>query len=518
LELSTNVAFGQARGTESTMFASGVRVLGVSVLEGGLLVVGACLTAALVLVSDKPLLYSGAAIGAALLLAYALSAVSSGNSQGLVLIWVLLYPLGYYYLSFPQEHSIFTLDRAFVAILAAVLIAHPVQRSQPLPTRILYAGLCWTGFIGAALLSLRDVRGWSLLYSLRVLIDAFVMPGVLALYVLRRFNVRRHLPALSIVVCVMSIYLAGIGMAEAVLHQDLLPLSPENTFLLGNDEIFRANGPFGSGSTYGLLGVINFLLIRFFQRTTGSGLPSWQRFLQWIGMLAAFLVSMIPMHRGIVVTWVVIGLIEAWQNRRNSVWWRGTAWKRAALLVGFSLALIAIKTTFPYIYEDRVEDASNVNARLAQHQQSLAVLLDHPWLGAGFGQFTQVVSNESKYRFFYNGVPSIDYPHNTLLNVAAETGLLGVFFFTLSQFFLLRAFRGFPLKGLTGLLAWWSFVSIFVAYWVFGMDVSSGYFEELNIWYMFALAICIRYACTEPYASPLDPVGVKAFGDRVIHT
>jgi len=476
------------------MFASGVRVLGVSVPEAGLLVVGACLTATLVLVSDNPLLYSSVAIGSALLLGYALSAVASGNSQGLVLIWVLLYPLGYYFLSFPQEHSVFTLDRAFVAILAAILIGHVLQRSQPLPTRIFYAGLCWTGFIAAALLSLRDVRGWSLLYSLRVLMDTFVMPGVLALYVLRSFNVRRHLAALSLVVCVMSIYLAAIGMAEAVLHQDLLPLSPENTFLLGNDMIFRANGPFGSGSTYGLVGVINFLLIRFFQRTTGSGLPSWQRSLQWIGLLAALLVSIIPMHRGIVVTWIAIGLIETWQNRRNPVWWRATAWKRAALLVGFSLALVAIKAMFPYIYEDRVEDTSNVHARIAQGQQSLAVLEDHLWLGAGFGQFTQVVSNESKYRFFYKGVPSVDYAHNTLLNVAADTGLIGFFLFTLSQFFLLQAFRELLLKPPSARLAWWSFVSIFVAYWVFGMDVSSGYFGELNIWYMFALAICFRYA------------------------
>jgi hypothetical protein len=374
------------------MFTSGMRIFGVNVLETGLLVVGACFTAAIVLASSNALLYSGVAIGTTLLLAYALRAVTSGNSQALIPIWALLYPLAYYFFSFPREHPIFTLDRAFVAILTAVLLAQLVQHPQPLPRNILYAGLTWAGFIGVALISLRAaIRGQGLLYSLKSLIDTFVLPGVLALYVLRRFNVRRYLPALSVAVCVMSIYLAGIGMAEAVLGQDLLPLSPENTFSMGNDFIFRANGPFASGSTFGLIGVINVLLIQFFQRTLPSGLPSWQRTLQWIGMLAAFLVSMIPMHRAIVVTWVVIGLMEVWQNRANPVWWARTAWKRVALIVVFAAALVVIKAAFPDIYEDRMHDPSNVHARLAQHQQSLAVLLDHLWLGVGFAQFTYVV-------------------------------------------------------------------------------------------------------------------------------
>ena len=480
------------------------RVLGISTLKLGMLFLGGCITAALVVLSDNALLYSAAAICALLLMAYVLSAVASGNWQRLVLVWALSYPLGYYFLSFPQEHPIFNLDRAVVGILGAVLIAQLVQRPKALPTPILYAGLSWVGFIAVALISLRDLRGWSLLYSLRVLIDTFILPGVLALYVVRKFDVRRHLSELGVVLSVMSIYLAGIGIAEAILHKDLLPLSPDNALLLGNDVIFRANGPFESGSTYALVGVINFLLIRFIQRTTGLGLPHWQRHLQRIGMFAAFLVSIVPMHRGIVVTWAVIGVIEAWQNRKNSEWWKETGWRWAALLIAFSLGLVAIKAIFPYLYEDRVENSSNVYSRLAQHEQSLAILQDHLWVGAGFGQFTQTVTNDSKYRFFYEGVPSINYPHNTLLNVAAETGLFGLFFFVLSQWFFLRTFRELPVKQAH--LAWSAFVSIFAAYWIFGMDVSVGYFEELNIWYMFALAVCIKYAYTEYHADAIDEV------------
>jgi len=485
----------------------------------GLLISGACATAALVLISNRALLYIGATLGVAVLLTYVLAAFVSGNSQGLVPIWALLYPLGYYFLSFPMDHPIFTFDRAFVAVLAAVLVVRSLQHPhfRPLPKNMFYAGLSWVGFLLIALISLRDVRGHGLLYSVRLLNDTFVMPGILAYYVLRRFDLRRQLAALGVVVSVMSIYLAGIGMAEDILRRDLLSFTPENVAMLGNTEMFRANGPFESGSTYGLVGVINFLLLRFLTSIQPPGLPSWQRILQRIGTFSAFLVSLIPMHRGIVVTWVVIGLIEAWQHRTNPAWWKHTAWKRIGLFVLFGLGVIVIKVASPYIYQDRFEDASNIQARLAQHQQSLAVLADNLWLGAGFGQFTQVVEDETKYQFFYQGVPSINYPHNTLLNVATETGLLGLSLFVVSQIFLVAACRQLLLKPGKN-LAWWTFISVFVSYWVFGMDVSIGYLSELNMWYMFALAICIRYAWTDSSSSRSERADVRAGIAPLVHS
>jgi len=220
-------------------------------------------------------------------------------------------------------------------------------------------------------------------------------------------------------------------------------------------------------------------------------------------MLASFLVSMIPMHRGIVVGWVAIGLVELWQNRRNAMWWRRAAWKRVALLASFYGVLAVTKAVFPYIYEDRVADPSNVYGRIAEYRQSLAVLLDHLWLGAGLEQFNHVVAGENKYRFYYRGVAAIDSPHNTIVNVATDTGLLGLSFFTLSQFFLLAGCRKLMLKKTPNHFACWTFISIFVGYWVFGMDVGSGFLSELNMWYMFAVAICFKYAYTEPYTGLL---------------
>jgi hypothetical protein len=476
---------------------------GFSPLSAALFVAGAGGIAVIILTSDKALLYVAAAIGGALFLLYSLSAVASGYSQKLLSLWVLAYPLAYYFLSFPIGHPVFTLDRIVVAILAAVLIAERVTHLRPLPTSMRNAGLCWTGFLVAALISLHDVRGHNLLYSVRLLADTFVMPGILTLYVIRRFDVRQYGSVLT-AVCIMSIYLAGIGITEALLHEDLLPLNADNTFALGDDVIFRANGPFDSGSTYGLVGVINALLISFLRAATPmSQSPYWQRTLIWVGLLASILVSLIPLHRGILVTWVAIGLIELWRNSRNAVWWRRTAWRRLALVVGAYLTLFAVKAILPDIYQDRIENPANIYGRLAQYQQSQTVLMDHLWLGTGFGQFGQVVIQQTKYLFFFRGVPSVDSPHNTLVSIATETGLLGLCLFISSQMFLVVAFLQLR-RNHGGFQAWWSFVSIFVAYWVFGMDVSSGYLSELNIWYMFSIGVCFRYAHSS-LDCPLSP-------------
>jgi O-antigen ligase len=104
-------------------------------------------------------------------------------------------------------------------------------------------------------------------------------------------------------------------------------------------------------------------------------------------------------------------------------------------------------------------------------------------------------------------VPSIDYPHNTLLNITTETGLIGLLFFTLSQLFLIAACRKLLLMEVPEPAWWGTFISIFAAYWVFGLDVSSGLLSELNIWYMFALAICFRYAYGNRDSTRLELIG-----------
>jgi len=159
-----------------------------------------------------------------------------------------------------------------------------------------------------------------------------------------------------------------------------------------------------------------------------------------------------------------------------------------------------------------VSDPSNLYSRIAQQRQTAAVFLDHLWLGAGFVRFSYVVSDERKYRFFFRGDQSVDYPHNMLGSIAAETGLIGLVFFVLSQLLLLAASRQLLLTRTSGRLTWEVFIRIFIAYWVVGMDLTSGYYSELNMWYMFAIAICFRYAGAENRTRPaLDVVGTKAF-------
>jgi O-antigen ligase len=313
----------------------------------------------------------------------------------------------------------------------------------------------------------------------------------------------------------MSIYLATIGAAEMVLNQDLLPMADDMKLDFadgtGAISVVRANGPFETTSTLALVGIFNFFLLCLFRHAMRGSLPPWHRRLQSIAMLMSAAASMMTLHRGVVFSWIAIGIVEFWLNRRNTIWLRRSAWKRIALVASFCAALVAIQVIAPGIYENRVSDPSNLYGRIAQQQQTLAVFRDHLWVGAGFGQFAQVVSGEARYRFFLAGVESLGYPHNTLASIAAETGLVGLVFFILSQLFLLVAFRQLLFTRTSGRLVWGIFISFFIAYWVVGMDLTSGYYSELNMWYMFAIAICFRYANTEDQAGATEHVVTTAF-------
>jgi O-antigen ligase len=209
---------------------------------------------------------------------------------------------------------------------------------------------------------------------------------------------------------------------------------------------------------------------------------------------------MMTLHRGVALSWLAIGIFEAWRNRRNAAWWNRSAWKRVLAVLAFAAVLLTTKAHFPIVYENRVTDVSNYYARVAQQRQTLAVFLSHFWLGAGFNQFNDVVSEQRRYLFFFKGEQSVDYTHNMIGNIAAETGIIGLFFFIVSQILLVVAFQQLRTARASDRHTFALFISIFIAYWVVGMDLTSGYYSELNMWYMFAIAILFRYSITEEHS------------------
>jgi O-antigen ligase len=148
------------------------------------------------------------------------------------------------------------------------------------------------------------------------------------------------------------------------------------------------------------------------------------------------------------------------------------------------------------VVEDRSR-AENVYGRVAQFEQTLRVFLEHPVLGVGFYNFGRVVAGEPRYVASYQGVNSVDSPHNNLTQVLAETGIVGFLPYVIAHILLLRAMWQLRQLSSLGRLAWKYYVYLWLTYWITGLTESSGY-SPLNLAYIFATTVFFKYAITDP--------------------
>jgi O-antigen ligase len=154
------------------------------------------------------------------------------------------------------------------------------------------------------------------------------------------------------------------------------------------------------------------------------------------------------------------------------------------------------------VVENR-SSAGNLYGRVAQFEQSLRVFVDHPVLGVGFYNFGKVVAGEPRYVATYQGVYSVDSPHNNLTQVLAETGIVGFVPYVMIHILLLRAMWQLRRLSCSGHLAWKYYIYLFLTYWITGLTESSGY-SPLNLLYMFSVAVAYKYVMTE--ADSMQPM------------
>ncbi len=78
----------------------------------------------------------------------------------------------------------------------------------------------------------------------------------------------------------------------------------------------------------------------------------------------------------------------------------------------------------------------------------------------------------------------MNFPHNVLMTVLSEEGIVGLFFYVSAQFFLVRAMwkvrKAYP-------PGWLAFLYCFLAYVLTGLDYATVYFSDINLFYIFIL-------------------------------
>lgn len=438
-------------------------------------------------------LYVGASVLALLALSGLLLSVLRDRAEGVLLAWVLVFPLGYYYASFPKVEPLFTLDRFFIFALLVAAVLSSKDGVIPVPRDLRKAAVYWFVFVTFAALTIPGVK--LPLPAARVLLEAFIFPPILAWFVLRYFDVVKNLRLMHVFTCVMATYVAGVGMAEVVLQRDLMALPSSSVVLAGGDPteqfLVRPNGPFTNTSSLALIGLVSFFFIVFLKKALPENLPLWERILHRIGITAALTAAMLPLFRSVLASLIVILLVDAYYQRGTR-----RLLRIAAVFSLLSVAL-ALYLALPVVFEER-SGSANLYGRIAEQKQVLLMVMDHPLIGVGFTNFLDAAQH-GRYVTSYKGVVSVDTQHNNLSAVLSETGLIGFVPFVISQILFVACFwRLRHKKSGRSELVWRSFLFIFMVYWVNGMSLSSGYSADLNLWYMFVLAVLYKFGMTAP--------------------
>ena len=455
-------------------------------MEAVLILVGATAVACFILVPQTGLLAVIAC--AAVYFVALLGDVFRGRFDGILLLWAGAFPFGYTVLAFPREHSIVTLDRVVILVAFMGLFLTKPSTLIPVPKTLRRAGLVWFAYIVIAGATLG--KSANVLNAARFLLDGSLLPLLLVCCVLGRFDVRRRLPTLHTVVCLSSIICAAIAAAEIITRQDLLP--DESSVIFFGGSIPRPNGPFETNDTLATVGAVSFFFLLFLRATLGPRLSSGRRMLHLIGLAATIGMALMPLFRSVAITLLLVLIIDTFWEQRTT----RRAWRVVLILVSVGLIFTATKLLPHDMFEDR-SSAANVYGRVAEFEQGLRVFVDHPMLGIGFHNFHEFVVGELRYLASYEGVSSLDWPHNNLTQALTETGLLGFVPYVLAQVLLLRAMWQLRKLGSCGYSVWKYYIYVFLCFWITGLTESSAY-SPFAFWYMFVVAVFCKYVLTDP--------------------
>jgi O-antigen ligase len=227
--------------------------------------------------------------------------------------------------------------------------------------------------------------------------------------------------------------------------------------------------------------MLAFFFIIYLWRLMPHSPSPWRVLLHKAGCLASFGAALLPLNRGLIVALVPIAFIDCCSRHRlvsRRIW---------AVFFGLLvLAAAATKRNDPLLYDDRVARPNNFYQRLAQQQETLRVVSGYPFFGVGFGLYYDVASRDPRYAARWKGIESMNTPHNVMMTVLSEEGIVGLSFYVLAQLFLIRAMwkirKAYP-------PGWLAFLYCMLVYVLIGLDFATVAFSDINLFYIFILGV-----------------------------
>jgi O-Antigen ligase len=432
--------------------------------------------------------------------------IARGHFHYVIPLWVAVYPYCYYFFSFPAERSIFTVDRALIVLLIIEMVVVSRQQAAgvPLTHDVRISAYLWGLYLVVCFLSLAGHAPSEVLPSYRSLVDGMLMPAVLGLFAIRYFPFLEDLKRLHVCACILGIGLFLTGLVELTTDIDLFPWNG-SVPMFTDTHIRRADGPFEQQIVLTMVAALAFFFVVYLRRLMPEKISPGRELLHKAGAFASFGAALLPLNRGLVLALAPIAVIDSFSKHRLIP---RRAW--AAFFGVVLLAAIAARIFDPRLYDDRVSGPDNVYQRVAQHQETLRVVSEYPFWGVGFGLYHDVATQNPRYMVRWKGIESMNFPHNVLMTVLSEEGVVGLLLYVSAQLFLVRAMwkvrKAYP-------PGWLAFLYCVLIYVLTGLDFSTVSFSDINILYIFIL--CAIYQQQARMAYDLEvTAAVKISPDR----
>jgi O-antigen ligase len=439
--------------------------------------------------------------------------------ESLLILWFATTPIASFYIRFPHERSLITVDRAVFALVALMLLIKwrsvaVIKPSDLRPPSFLTATrfeVAWA-LLSIMVLISAVVASDNFGYATKIAVDSFWLP-LLAFHVSRHhFDARNRARSLTLSAIWLAWSLCAAGAFEFVTGVNLFHYKGSELLREGER---RVNGPFADDSSFAIICLLITLfcfamkrLVRLRFDASGS--------VVYAGALAAGVVaSLLPFFRAVALALLICWGFIAIRLSKYRASEDGTLVRRSGglfstlrssfgvtkeRLIVFAAIVLAVVVADSMLggairFEKRLVDPRNAYGRLATWSAAAEVAFENPLFGIGLSNYSEYFGQkyiqQGAPRPLVFGAPAALNPHSNPLWILAELGITGFVFYLASNVYIfLMGYRA--LKSASDerqRLAAICFLALAVAYWIPGLTLASGYYSDLNLYFFFMLGV-----------------------------
>ena len=424
--------------------------------------------------------------------------------ESVLIFWFATAPLASFYVRFPLDKSIITYNRAIIALVVIMLLVKPLKfEISKLKFSATKFEIAWALLsvlaLASAVLESNDVT-----YAAKLAIDSFFLPLVMFNFARHSFDARGRTSALMLSAIVLSLFLFSTGFYEFATGTNLFQYKGSELIREGER---RVNGPFAADSSYAIISLFLALFLQSAPRLLRVKFDRTTRLLYSCALASAVLASLLSLFRATAIALVTGFTIVKFAGRNRDATKRfrisisASTFGIAAVVMAVIIGAMALGY---FSFGGRLTNPRNAFGRLATWETAAGITIENPLFGVGLANYRDYF--RAKYTWEDESVERVmstraaDSPHSNLFWVAAELGVFAFGLYIAANIYLFSmGWRA--LKRATDLrqrAAAACYIALFVAYWIHGLTLSSGYYSDTNLYFFFLLGLLSNKSLIAP--------------------